>query len=93
MWLFILGIIKTIITAALRNTILKFLHPHLLKLDAWCERHIGIDLIKQELKFKEKWPNIEKRIQQLENDSHPPISIEQFDGYKDLVKRIEKLEK
>ena len=93
MWLFILGIIKTIITAALRNTVLKFLHPHLLKLDVWCERHIGIDLIKQELKFKEKWPNIEKRIQQLENDSHPPISIEQFDGYKKIVKRIEKLEK
>lgn len=36
--------------------------------------------------------DIIERLSQLEKDSHPPIGIECFDGYKDLLKRIEKLE-
>ena len=48
MWSLVLSILKSIITAAAKNTALKFLHPHLLKLDKWCEDKLGIDIIKQD---------------------------------------------
>ena len=35
---------------------------------------------------------LERRIEQLEKDSHPPIGLCEFDGFKELVKRIEELE-
>lgn len=36
---------------------------------------------------------IEERVESLEKDSHPPIGLCEFEGYKDLVRRIEELEK
>lgn len=32
------------------------------------------------------------RIEELEKDSHPPIGLCEFDGFKDLVQRLEKIE-
>jgi len=85
----VLNILKTII-----SVILKVYKPSwLLRLDKWCEEKLGIDLIKQEKKFHEKYPGIMKRIDRLEKHSHPPIAIQDFDGYKELIKRIKKLEK
>lgn len=77
----------------LTSRLLSFIQPQLLKLDKWSEDKLGIDIIKQEKKFHQKWPNISKRIAILERDSHPPICLKEFDGYKDLIKRIEELEK
>ena len=77
----------------LTSRLLSFLLPQLLKLDKWSEERLGIDIIKQEEKFHKKWPNISKRLATLERDAHPPICLKEFDGYKDLIKRIEELEK
>ena len=36
---------------------------------------------------------LEERVESLEKDSHPPIGLCEFEGYKELVRRIELLEK
>tara|TARA_B100000963_G_scaffold345714_1_gene350110 strand:+ start:3611 stop:3844 length:234 start_codon:yes stop_codon:yes gene_type:complete len=73
----IINIIRFII-----SRILKVYQPAwLLKLDSWCELKLGIDLIKQELKFAEKYPNVIKRIEDLEQETLT------------LAGHIEKLEK
>ena len=41
----------------------------------------------------EKYPLLKQRIEKLEKDSHPPCPLECFDGYQELIDRIEKLEK
>ena len=35
---------------------------------------------------------IKERLLQLERDSHPPIGLCEFDGFKEIIERIEKLE-
>ena len=45
------SVIKAILTMLLKTAALKFLHPYLLRLDAWCEKRLGIDIIKQEKRF------------------------------------------
>ena len=35
---------------------------------------------------------IKKRLVELEKNSHPPIGLCEFDGFKELVERIEELE-
>lgn len=40
----------------------------------------------------EELKEIIKRLESLEEDSHPSIGLCEFDGYKDLVKRIETIE-
>jgi hypothetical protein len=42
---------------------------------------------------KPKIQELEERVDELERDSHPPIGLCEFEGYKDLVNRIEELEK
>ena len=69
------------------SLIFKVYQPKwLLRFDKWCEK-------KQEKTFYQTYPGITNRIQQLEKNTHPPIPIDCFDGYKELIKRIEKLEK
>jgi len=36
---------------------------------------------------------IKDRLEKLEKDSHPPIGLCEFDGFKELVEKIDKLEK
>ena len=62
------GILKGILTVLLKTAALKFLRPHLLKLDKWCEEKIGIDIIKQEQKWFEKHPLLRVRIEKLEKN-------------------------
>jgi hypothetical protein len=62
----LLAVIKSIITKLLTTSALSFLHPHLLKLDAWCEEKLGIDLIKQDKKFHEKYPLVAARLEEVE---------------------------
>ena len=35
----------------------------------------------------------DEKIEKLEKDSHPPCPLECFDGYDELIKKIQKLEK
>jgi len=92
MFTLLIKLLKPLLIKLLTSKLLSFLQPQLLKLDKWCEDKLGIDLIKQEKKFHEKWPNISKRIAVLERDAHPPICLNEFDGYKELEKRIKVLE-
>ena len=62
----IVTVVKSIITMLLKTAALSFLHPHLLKLDKWCEDKLGIDLIKQDKKFHEKYPLISARLEEIE---------------------------
>ena len=37
--------------------------------------------------------HLNKKVLDLEKDSHPPIILEEFEGFKEIVERIEKLVK
>ena len=54
---FILKIVKNIVLKLATTGAFSFLQPWLLKVDAWCEEKLGIDLIVQEKKFFEKAQN------------------------------------
>lgn len=66
--------------------------PQLLKLDAWCENRLGLDIIKQDKKFKDKYPLIAERLEKLEKNSHPCKELHEFEVYPELIKRITDLE-
>ena len=93
MFSFLLTVLKNIVLKLATTGAFSFLQPWLLKVDKWCEDRLGIDIIKQDKKFHEKWPLVSERINKLEEHSHEPIGLCDFDGYKDLLKRIETLEK
>lgn len=35
---------------------------------------------------------IKERIEKLEKDSHPPIGLCEFDGFRELITRLERIE-
>ena len=43
-------------------------------------------------KLERRIERVEESCKCLEKDSHPPIGLSEFDGFKELVKRIEELE-
>ena len=69
------------------------MHKPLLRLDKWCEDKLGIDIVKQDKKFHEKYPLISVRLAKLERDSHPKCGIESFDGYSNIDSRIKEIER
>lgn len=62
----LVAVFKAVITKLLATSALSFLHPYLLKFDAWCENKLGIDLIKQDKKFHEKYPLVSARLEEVE---------------------------
>ena len=62
----ILQIIKFVIVRLASAKILSTFNSQLLKIDSWLEKHLNIDIIKQEEKFYQKYPNIEKRLKDIE---------------------------
>lgn len=62
----LVAVFKAIVTKLLTTSALSFLHPHLLKLDKWCEDKLGIDIIKQDKKFHDKYPLVAKRLVEIE---------------------------
>ena len=89
----LVAVFKAVITKLLATSALSFLHPYLLKFDAWCENKLGIDLIKQDKKFHEKYPLVAKRIKELEKIAHPKCGIESFDGYQVIDSRLKEVER
>ena len=63
-------------------------HPNILKIDKWLEDKIGLDIIKQEKKFYEKYPGVMNRIEQLEK-----IVIDLEQETLDLAGEVEKIQK
>jgi len=90
---FILKILKNIVLKLATTGAFSFLQPWLLKVDKWCEDKLGIDLIKQDKKFHEKYPLVAERLNELEKNSHPCKELHEFEVYPELLARIEALEK
>ena len=90
---FILKILKNIVLKLATTGAFSFLQPWLLKVDKWCEDKLGIDLIKQDKKFHEKYPLVAERLNELEKNSHPCKELHDFEVYPELIARIEALEK
>ena len=90
---FVLTIIKNIVLKLATTGAFSFLQPWLLKVDAWCEEKLGIDLIKQDKKFHEKYPLVAERLKKLEENSHTCKELHEFEVYPELIDRIAALEK
>ena len=65
---FVLKILKAILLKLATTGTFNFMMPTLLKLDKYLEDKLGIDIIKQDKKFKEVYPVISERIQVLEKE-------------------------
>ena len=65
---FVLKILKAILLKLAKTGTFNFMMPTLLKLDKYLEDKLGIDIIKQDRKFKEVYPVISERIQLLEKE-------------------------
>jgi hypothetical protein len=62
----IVAVFRAIVIKLLTTSVFSFLHPSLLKLDKWCEDKLGIDIVKQDKKFHEKYPLISQRLEEIE---------------------------
>jgi len=65
---FVLKILKAIVLKLATTGTFNFLMPTLLKIDKYLEDKLGIDIIKQDKKFKEVYPLVSKRVQLLEKE-------------------------
>jgi hypothetical protein len=89
---FFLKILVNILLKLATTGAFSFLMPRLLILDKWCEDRLGLDIIKQDKKFRDKYPLIAERLDSLEKNSHPCKELHEFEAYPDLIKRITDLE-
>ena len=65
---FVLKILQAVVLKLATTGTFNFLMPTLLKLDKYLEDKLGIDIIKQDKKFKEVYPLVSERIQVLEKE-------------------------
>ena len=65
---FVLKILQAVVLKLATTGTFNFLMPTLLKIDKYLEDKLGIDIIKQDKKFKEVYPVISERIQVLEKE-------------------------
>ena len=65
---FVLKILKAILLKLATTGTFNFMMPTLLKIDKYLEDKLGIDIIKQDKKFKEVYPVISERIHKLEKE-------------------------
>ena len=65
---FVLKILQAIVLKLATTGTFNFMMPTLLKLDKYLEDKLGIDIIKQDRKFKEVYPLVSERIIKLEKE-------------------------
>ena len=65
---FVLKILQAIVLKLATTGTFNFMMPTLLKIDKYLEDKLGIDIIKQDKKFKEVYPLVSKRVQLLEKE-------------------------
>lgn len=65
---FVLKILQALVLKLATTGTFHWLLPTLLKLDKYLEDKLGIDIIKQDRKFKEVYPLVSERIQLLEKE-------------------------
>jgi len=61
-------ILQAILLKLVTTGAFNFMLPSLLKVDKYLENKLGIDIIKQDKKFKEVYPLISDRIMRLEQE-------------------------
>ena len=90
--------LQNLIVKKIKDIVLKKItvENNLEKIKQYVEEDNELDIqMKQVLKLLSKYgrilENVEKDIAQLRVDSHPPVFMR--DDYKDVLKRLEKLEK
>jgi hypothetical protein len=52
-----------------------------------------LELAKKDAKFRKQYPLIAERLDYVESVAHCKCGIEEFDGYKPLISRIEEIER
>jgi len=52
-----------------------------------------IELAKKDAKFRKQYPLVAERLDYVESIAHCKCGIEEFDGYKPLISRIEEIER
>ena len=65
---FVLKILQALVLKLATTGTFHWLLPTLLKLDKYLEDKLGIDIIKQDRKFKEVYPLVSERIIKLEKE-------------------------
>ena len=65
---FVLKILQALVLKLATTGTFNFMMPTLLKLDKYLEDKLGIDIIKQDRKFKEVYPLVSERIIKLEKE-------------------------
>ena len=65
---FVLKILQAVLLKLATTGTFNFMMPTLLKIDKYLEDRLGIDIIKQDKKFKEVYPLVSERIQLLEKE-------------------------
>jgi hypothetical protein len=64
----LLKILQAILLKLVTTGVFNFMLPSLLKVDKYLENKLGIDIIKQDKKFKEVYPLIGERLIRLEQE-------------------------
>ena len=64
----LLKILQAILLKLVTTGVFNFMLPSLLKVDKYLENKLGIDIIKQDKKFKEVYPLVSDRIMRLEQE-------------------------
>jgi len=62
----LVAIFRAIVIKLLTTSVFSFMHKPLLRLDKWCEDKLGIDIVKQDKKFHEKYPLVSQRLEEIE---------------------------
>jgi len=109
MWWLVLTVLKSVISTIVssktaqwfkKSTFGAWIDNQIQRFAKWLDDKYDIELFKKELKWRKDYPLLAERIDlmreritELEKQAHPPIGMCEFDGYDDLIKRIEELEK
>ena len=64
----LLKILQAILLKLVTTGVFNFMLPSLLRVDKYLENKLGIDIIKQDKKFKEVYPLIGERLIRLEQE-------------------------
>jgi len=100
-WLTILAL-KSILSSVIGSTFYVWFQDT--KIGIWFQKKVDqfmehfaekydIEVAKKDSKFRSLYPLQADRLDKVEKLAHPKCGLESFDGYDELIKRIDKLEK
>jgi|TARA_B110000285_G_C14994523_1_gene548085 hypothetical protein len=99
-WLLILSL-KSILSSVIGSSFYNWFQGTTIgiwfqkKVDAFMQHFAvkyDLELAKKDAKFRKQYPAMAERIELLEKIAHPPCGLDGFDGYQELVDRIDGIE-